>query len=126
MFSKFPAQVLRKGNRADRGPSSMTDKPAEFDDALERLDREDLLKVVKGLLANGVALSFHGKRTVLEIAKRVRPRVMRRESRLHVGSSREQARNLLIEGESYPLQVPRTGRLDTHGPAIQYRTAVPL
>jgi adenine-specific DNA-methyltransferase len=85
----------------------MTDnsyKP-ELQDALEGLDREDLLKIVRGLLTNGVALSFHGKRTVMEIAKRVRPRLMRREPRLHVGSSAEQARNLLVEGENLQAMV---------------------
>jgi hypothetical protein len=30
--------------------------------ALERLDREDLIKLVKTMLSNGVALTFHGKR----------------------------------------------------------------
>src|SRR5713226_322030 len=84
----------------------MTQNPtSEIGETLERLDREDLLKVVKSLLANGVALSFHGKRTALEIAKRVRPRVMRRESRLHVGSPDAQARNLLIEGENLQAMV---------------------
>jgi adenine-specific DNA-methyltransferase len=84
----------------------MTENPtSKMGEALERLDREDLLKVVKGLLANGVALSFHGKRTAMEIAKRVRPRVMRRESRLHVGPAEAQARNLLIEGENLQAMV---------------------
>lgn len=73
--------------------------------ALETLDREDLLKLAKGLFANGVALSFHGKRTALEIAKRVRPRQMRRETKLHVGSAAEQSRNLLIEGENLQAMV---------------------
>lgn len=80
-------------------------KPAPLEDALEGLDREDLIKVVRGLLSNGVALSFHGKRTALEIAKRVRPRVMRREPKLHVGSPENQARNLLVEGENLQAMV---------------------
>jgi len=33
--------------------------------ALERLDREDLVKLVKTMLSNGVALTFHGKRSVM-------------------------------------------------------------
>jgi adenine-specific DNA-methyltransferase len=61
--------------------------------------------MVRGLLSNGVALSFHGKRSAMEIAKRVRPRIMRREPRLHVGSPEEQTRNLLIEGENLQAMV---------------------
>ena len=76
-----------------------------LDEALENLDREDLLKVVKSLISNGVALSFHGKRTALEIAKRVRPRLTRREPKLHVGTPADQARNLLIEGENLQAMV---------------------
>ncbi len=73
--------------------------------ALEALDREDLLKLAKGLLSNGVALNFHGKRTAMEIAKRVRPRVMRREPKLHVGAADEQGNNLLVEGENLQAMV---------------------
>src|SRR6266705_1744279 len=53
---------------------------------LDQLDREDLIKLVKTMLSNGVALTFHGKRSALEISRRVRPRVMRREPKLHVGA----------------------------------------
>ncbi len=72
---------------------------------LEMLDKDDLVKLVKSLLSNGVALSFHGKRSAQEIGRNVRPRVMRRESRLHVGSADEQSRNLLIEGENLQAMV---------------------
>jgi len=41
----------------------------------------------------------------MEIAKRVRPRQMRREPKLHVGSAAEQSRNLLIEGENLQAMV---------------------
>jgi adenine-specific DNA-methyltransferase len=73
--------------------------------ALERLDREDLVKLVKTMLSNGVALTFHGKRAVMEISRRVRPRVTRREPKLHVGDPEEQAKNLLIEGENLQAMV---------------------
>ena len=36
---------------------------------LAKLDRDDLERMVRGLLTNGVALSFHGKRTAMEIAR---------------------------------------------------------
>ena len=74
-------------------------------DSLELLDREDLLKLAKGLMSNGVALNFHGKRSVMEIAKRVRPRQMRREPKLHVGTASDQSRNILVEGENLQAMV---------------------
>ena len=72
---------------------------------LAKLDRDDLERIVRGLLSHGVALSFHGKRTALEIYRRVRPRVTRREPRLHVGPAIDQAKNLLIEGENLQAMV---------------------
>ncbi|MDE8453466.1 hypothetical protein, partial [Klebsiella pneumoniae] len=72
---------------------------------LAKLDRDDLERMVRGLLTNGVALSFYGKRTALEIYRRVRPRVTRREPKLHVGSPADQACNLLIEGENLQAMV---------------------
>jgi adenine-specific DNA-methyltransferase len=73
--------------------------------ALDLLDREDLVKLVKTMLGNGVALTFHGKRSAMEISRKVRPRVMRREPKLHVGAGEEQARNLIIEGENLQTMV---------------------
>jgi hypothetical protein len=72
---------------------------------LDQLDREDLIKLVKTMLSNGVALTFHGKRSALEISRRVRPRVMRPERKLHVGAPDEQSRNLVIEGENLQTMV---------------------
>ena len=72
---------------------------------VELLDREDLIRLVRSMMSNGVALTFHGKRSAKEISRRVRPRVMRREPRLHVGSPAEQSRNLLIEGENLQTMV---------------------
>jgi adenine-specific DNA-methyltransferase len=72
---------------------------------LDLLDRDDLVKLVKSMLSNGVALTFYGKRSAKEISRKVRPRVMRREPRLHVGSPSEQSRNLLIEGENLQTMV---------------------
>ena len=69
-------------------------------DALDFLDKEDLLKLIKGLMGQGITLSFHGKRTAREITKRVRPRVTRTMKQLCIGTPEQQARNLLIEGEN--------------------------
>jgi adenine-specific DNA-methyltransferase len=93
--------------RTRRSVRYMTVKPktSEVVDLIEKLDREDLERLVRSLLSNGVALSFHGKRSALEIARRVRPRVMRREPRLHVGPPKQQMRNLLVEGENLQAMV---------------------
>ncbi|MBY6240467.1 site-specific DNA-methyltransferase [Methylosinus sp. Sm6] len=64
------------------------------------MDRDELIQAVRAMQGNGVALSFSGKRAAMEIAKRVRPRVTRRITELHVGSAEEQSRNTLIEGEN--------------------------
>src|SRR6266436_3572431 len=55
--------------------------PALDLNSLELLDREDLIKLVTGMAGGGVFLNFHGKRSAMEIAKRVRPRVTRRVSK---------------------------------------------
>jgi adenine-specific DNA-methyltransferase len=69
------------------------------------LDREDLLKLVSSMARGGVALSFHGKRSAMEIQRRVRPRVTRRISELHIGSPEEQSKNVLVEGENLQAMV---------------------
>lgn len=74
-------------------------------DSLELLDHEDLIKLVKTLIGQGVTLSFHGKRTAKEIAKRVRPRVTRRLPEYCVGSLEQQAQNTIIEGENLQAMV---------------------
>ena len=61
--------------------------------------------MVKRMVDGGVTLSFHGKRTAMEIARRVRPRVTRRIKDLHVGTPEEQSRNLLVEGENLQAMV---------------------
>ncbi|MBR0869641.1 site-specific DNA-methyltransferase [Bradyrhizobium tropiciagri] len=87
--------IVKKLLRADQ----------EQPNPLDFLDKEDLIKLVKSLLSGGVALSFSGKRSALEIGRKVRPRVMRRESKLHVGPPDQQGRNLLIEGENLQAMV---------------------
>jgi adenine-specific DNA-methyltransferase len=73
--------------------------------SLDLLDREDLLKLLKGMISGGVALSFHGKRTATEIARRVRPRVTRCLPHLGVGTPEEQSRNMIVEGENLQAMV---------------------
>jgi len=68
--------------------------------ALENLDKEDLLKMVKTMINGGIVVNFHGKRTAQEIDKRVRPRQTRIIKELCIGLAEEQVRNLIIEGKT--------------------------
>ena len=87
------------------GPVTPVGAPLDPLAGIELLDQEDLIRLVRSMMSNGVALTFHGKRSAKEISRKVRPRVTRRESRLHVGSPAEQSRNLLIEGENLQTMV---------------------
>jgi adenine-specific DNA-methyltransferase len=80
-------------------------KTAPDINSLEMLDQEDLLKLVKSMMSGGVFLNFHGKRSAMEISKRVRPRVTRRITELHCGTPEEQCRNMIVEGENLQAMV---------------------
>lgn len=80
------------------------EKPEKLD-SLELLDKEDLIKLVKTMMNGGISISFYGKRSALEIAKRVRPRVTRRVNALHVGTPEEQSKNMIVEGENLQAMV---------------------
>lgn len=82
-----------------------TNVTSENLNALEMLDQEDLLKMVKTMMGTGVILNFHGKRTAQEIDKKVRPRQTQIVRKLCVGTAEEQARNILIEGENLQAMV---------------------
>ncbi len=77
----------------------------DVDAELSKLTRDELERLAKSMMTSGVALSFHGRRSAMQIAKRVRPRQTRREPRLNVGTPEDQARNMLIEGENLQAMV---------------------
>lgn len=77
----------------------------DVDAELSKLSRDELEQLAKSMMNNGVALSFHGKRSAMQISKRVRPRQTRREPRLNIGSPEEQSKNMLIEGENLQAMV---------------------
>lgn len=86
--------------------SLLLNSPSHTDsDSLEHLNREDLIKMLKTMMDGGVALSFHGKRTVREIEKKVRPRVIKVVDSLCVGSSVDRSNNVVIEGENLQAMV---------------------
>ncbi len=90
---------------ASAKPVSGRVRPAPESEPLELLEKEELIKLIGTLARGGIALNFYGKRSALEIAKRVRPRVTRRISELHVGTPEEQSKNMLIEGENLQAMV---------------------
>ncbi len=90
--------ALKTKKKPSDAPAAMPSAAAV--DPLELLDRDELIQTVRAMQGNGVALTFSGKRVAMDIAKRVRPRVTRRITELHIGSPEEQSRNTLIEGEN--------------------------
>lgn len=93
------------GLKLSKGVDSGRPENSSHTDSLEQLDREDLIKMVKSMLGGGVVVGFHGKRTALEISKKVRPRVTRRVADLHVGTPEAQSKNILLEGENLQAMV---------------------
>lgn len=73
--------------------------------ALDLLDKEDLIKLVRSMMDGGVTVNFQGKRFAQELYKRVRPRQTLIKKELSVGLPEEQARNLIIEGENLQAMV---------------------
>lgn len=74
-------------------------------DALEMMERDDLIKMVKTMMSGGIILNFHGKRTAQEIDKKVRPRQTLVKKDLSIGTPEEQARNMIVEGENLQAMV---------------------
>lgn len=77
----------------------------DVDAELSKLTRDELERLAKSMMTSGVALSFHGRRSAMQIVKRVRPRQTRREPRLNVGTPEDQARKTPIEGENLQAMV---------------------
>ncbi|MDR1938561.1 MAG: site-specific DNA-methyltransferase [Tannerellaceae bacterium] len=67
---------------------------------MELLDREDLIKIIHRIATGGVAVMFNGKRSAMEIQKKVRPRAVRVRNELSFGNQEEKADNILLEGEN--------------------------
>ncbi len=68
------------------------------------LSRDELVALLEQS-ESGVRISFSGKATAREIARRVRPRVMQRLAKYSIGSPEQQADNLLLEGENLQAMV---------------------
>ena len=78
---------------------------ADSMNALEFMDREDLLATIKSMMGSGIAINFYGKRSAQEIDKKVRPRQTLIKKELSIGAPEQQARNTIIEGENLQAMV---------------------
>ena len=67
---------------------------------LDKLSHEELIALVEQALGGGITVNFSGKANAVRIARKVRPRVIRRINALSVGDEASQASNLLIEGDN--------------------------
>jgi adenine-specific DNA-methyltransferase len=67
---------------------------------LDEMSHEELIALVEDTIGAGITVSFSGKANATRIARKVRPRVTRRNKPLSVGPQDAQAANLLIEGDN--------------------------
>lgn len=58
------------------------------------------MAVIEEAIGGGITVNFAGKANATRIARKVRPRVIRRVKTLSVGDQIDQAQNLLIEGDN--------------------------
>ena len=75
--------------------------PTGFDTSLlDGLSHDELIALVEEIIGGGITVNFSGKANATQIARKVRPRVVRRIKTLSVGDQAAQADNLLIEGDN--------------------------
>lgn len=89
--------------------------PVDLSAALKRLPHEELITLVEEALGGGITIAFAGKAQAVRLARKVRPRVMRRINALSVGSPELQASNMLIDGDNLQAMVTlyrQRGRID--------------
>lgn len=103
--SRPASPVSVKSNSEIQTKKGSVNIKSEHLNALENLDKEDLLKMVKTMMGGGIVLNFHGKRSAQEIDKKVRPRVTKVVKELCVGTPEEQVKNMIIEGENLQAMV---------------------
>ncbi len=69
------------------------------------LDKDELIKLLMDRRPEGINLVFAGKAEMRRIVRRVRPRAQREITNLCVGTSEDQARNKILEGENLQAMV---------------------
>lgn len=75
------------------------------EETIDSMSKDELARTLKKMLSGGVSLMFHGKKTAAEIRRKVKPRVMELDTNLSMGSEKEAAENMLIEGENLQAMV---------------------
>ena len=91
----------RQGSNGEVRVATSPPAPSGFDTSLlEGLSREELIALVEEVVGGGITVNFSGKANATRIARKVRPRVVRRIKTLSVGDETAQAANLLIEGDN--------------------------
>lgn len=98
---------------------------------LELLDQEDLIKIIHRMETGGVAVMFNGKRSAMEIQKKVRPRAVRVRKELSYGSQEDQSPNIVLEGENLQGMVTLykyKNKIDLilTDPPLQYREIISI
>jgi len=78
---------------------------AEQTPRVEDMTREELIQLIHAQHEEGIRITFAGKDAAKRIARKVRPRTVRRLAKYSVGSEEEQACNLVIEGENLQSMV---------------------
>lgn len=68
--------------------------------ALSSLSREQLIELLESRHEGGIRIDFSGKTNARQLARKVRPRVMRTIKTHSVGTPESQAQNRLVEGDN--------------------------
>ena len=72
------------------------DPPRSLDD----LSRDELIELLEQGHEGRITIDFKGKANARELARRVRPRIMRTVKKYSIGDENDRARNLVVEGEN--------------------------
>ncbi len=67
---------------------------------LDELSRDELIELLEQGNEGRITIDFKGKANARQLARRVRPRVMRTVKKYSIGAENDRARNLLIEGDN--------------------------
>lgn len=72
---------------------------------LDDLTRDELIDLLRERAEGGISLVFSGKANARRLARKVRPRVTRHQTKYSVGAPEEQSLNQLLEGDNLQAMV---------------------
>lgn len=67
---------------------------------MNELSRDELIELVEAGNEGGIRIDFSGKSNARKLPRQVRPRICRTIKKYSVGNERDQARNLVLEGDN--------------------------